>query len=1106
MSPDHEVEKVAFKSALVSEFDTCSVPAVNEGVTDVVLNVDSVIDIIVEGKESNIVEENTENSLEENIETAVEDHSRNLFRTDGNSSNGKSDEAAECPNKLTNVGSISSNNDLSSIRQADFEGGFSNPLNVNKGVETEESMMGKSINLQSDELDDQSVEDDKANNVQEDHQDLVEFDSSGNPDPVREHSRDVSESQEPVKDAENWFQVVEKLCTVLPHDITKESLEENHYEIATGNTTVLLPSTYVPESHDGTAVPDETRFSRETRIGFEEDLHSELSLTSVVQDVIHGGSETKLESDGIVLSVLDKNVGQVNEKKNQESSDGCSDEVSHKINDEKAGQINVTMSPDHEVEKVAFKSALVSEFDTCSVPAVNEGVTDVVLNVDSVVDIIVEGKESNIVEENTENSLEENIETDVEDHSRNLFRTDDNSGNGKSDEAAECPNKLTNVGSISSNNDLSSIRQADFEGGFSNPLNVNKGVETEESMMGKSINLQSDELDDQSVEDDKANNVQEDHQDLVEFDSSGNPDPVREHSRDVSESQEPVKDAENWFQVVEKLCTVLPHDITKESLEENHYEIATGNTTVLLPSTYVPESHDGTAVPDETRCSRETRIGSEEELHSELSLTSVVQDVIHGGSETKLESDGIVLSVLDKNVGQVNEKKNQESSDGCSDEVSHKINDEKAGQINVTMSPDHEVEKVAFKSALASEFDTCSVPAVNEGVTDVVLNVDSVIDIIVEGKESNIVEENTENSLEENIETAVEDHSRNLFRTDGNSSNGKSDEAAECPNKLTNVGSISSNNDLSSIRQARQADFEGGFSNPLNVNKGVETEESMMGKSINLQSDELDDQSVEDDKANNVQEDHQDLVEFDSSGNPDPVREHSRDVSESQEPVKDAENWFQVVEKLCTVLPHDITKESLEENHYEIATGNTTVLLPSTYVPESHDGTAVPDETRCSRETRIGSEEELHSELSLTSVVQDVIHGGSETKLESDGIVLSVLDKNVGQVNEKKNQESSDGCSDEVSHKINDEKAGQINVTMSSDHEVEKVAFKSALVSELDTCSVPAVNEGVTDVVLNVDSVVDIIVEGKESNIVEENTENSLEKNIETDVEDHSLR
>lgn len=83
---------------------------------------------------------------------------------------------------------------------------------------------------------------------------------------------------------------------------------------------------------DGTAVPDETRFSRETRIGSEEELHSELSLTSVVQDVIHGGSETKLESDGIVLSVLDKNVVQVNEKKNQESSDACSDEVSHKIN------------------------------------------------------------------------------------------------------------------------------------------------------------------------------------------------------------------------------------------------------------------------------------------------------------------------------------------------------------------------------------------------------------------------------------------------------------------------------------------------------------------------------------------------------------------------------------------------------------------------------------------------------------------------------------------------------------------------------------------------------------------------------------------------------
>lgn len=122
------------------------------------------------------------------------------------------------------------------------------------------------------------------------------------------------------------------------------------------------------------------------------------------------------------------------------------------------------MSSDHEVEKVAFKSALVSEFDTCSVPAVNEGVTDVLLNVDSVVDIIIEGKESNIVEEHTENSLEKNIETDVEDHSRNLFRTYGNSGNGKSDEAAECPNKLTNVGSISSNNDSSSIHQADFEG------------------------------------------------------------------------------------------------------------------------------------------------------------------------------------------------------------------------------------------------------------------------------------------------------------------------------------------------------------------------------------------------------------------------------------------------------------------------------------------------------------------------------------------------------------------------------------------------------------------------------------------------------------------
>lgn len=122
-------------------------------------------------------------------------------------------------------------------------------MDVNKGVETEESMMGKSINLQSDELDNQSVEDDKANNVHEDHQDFVEFDSSGNPDPVREHSRDVSESQEPVKDAENWSQEAEKLCAVAPHDIIKEDVGEYHCrKIASSNTAVLHPSAFVLES------------------------------------------------------------------------------------------------------------------------------------------------------------------------------------------------------------------------------------------------------------------------------------------------------------------------------------------------------------------------------------------------------------------------------------------------------------------------------------------------------------------------------------------------------------------------------------------------------------------------------------------------------------------------------------------------------------------------------------------------------------------------------------------------------------------------------------------------------------------------------------------
>lgn len=115
-------------------------------------------------------------------------------------------------------------------------------MDVNEGLESDESMMGKSINLQSDELDD------KANNVQEDHQDLEEYDPCRNPDRVQDHLSDVRESQQLVNNEENWSQEAEKLCTVLPHDITKERLEENHYEIATGNTTVLLPSTFVPES------------------------------------------------------------------------------------------------------------------------------------------------------------------------------------------------------------------------------------------------------------------------------------------------------------------------------------------------------------------------------------------------------------------------------------------------------------------------------------------------------------------------------------------------------------------------------------------------------------------------------------------------------------------------------------------------------------------------------------------------------------------------------------------------------------------------------------------------------------------------------------------
>lgn len=303
----------------------------------------------------------------------------------------------------------------------------------------------------------------------------------------------------------------------------------------------------------------------------------------------------------------------------------------------------------------------------------------------------------------------------------------------------------------------------------------------------------------------------------------------------------------------------------------------------------------------------------------------------------------VELSKLTSRKGE--KETRQESSDT---EVGFAVPEALASETNPALYSNKEVME---KSAVTNQFDTVPVSAVNEEVTDDVLNLYSDIDIIVEEEKSSIVEEDGKSSLGKNIKTSL-----NLLLMNGDSGYGKSDEATGCPDKITNVGPTSSDNGFSPISQANSegkvyfllayclmlvvinyilfflglGDFlmacvytVGECSDPLDVNDRLEIEGSMMGRSINLQNDKLDSQSVEGEKDTDVQEDRRYVVEFDPIGNADPVQDHISEVSEGQEPVKDAENWSQDAEILCTDVPHDVTKES-----------NTAPLLQSTFVPE----------------------------------------------------------------------------------------------------------------------------------------------------------------------------
>lgn len=83
-------------------------------------------------------------------------------------------------------------------------------MDINEGLETEQ---GRSINQESDEIDDQPAQDCKVN-IEED-QYLVELNPNGNLEPAQDHINEVNGSQKSERNSEN-FQEAEKICPSEP--------------------------------------------------------------------------------------------------------------------------------------------------------------------------------------------------------------------------------------------------------------------------------------------------------------------------------------------------------------------------------------------------------------------------------------------------------------------------------------------------------------------------------------------------------------------------------------------------------------------------------------------------------------------------------------------------------------------------------------------------------------------------------------------------------------------------------------------------------------------------------------------------------------------------
>ncbi|POO00322.1 hypothetical protein TorRG33x02_041000 [Trema orientale] len=256
-------------------------------------------------------------------------------------------------------------------------------------------------------------------------------------------------------------------------------------------------------------------------------------------------------------------------------------------------------------KRLRREPAVMDQLDSIQVSAVNNEVLDITSNLivditpNLVVDITpsLEGqvsksvlehvvqKESNIVDEGKENFVDKNVQVDVDDQSCNSLNTDGDIGDYNLVEPAEYPNKLTDV-CFSPVNDLPPTCPPDSEGGCSNLLDINEGVEAEE---GRGKNPGSDEVDDHSAEEDKAS-IQED-QYLAEFDLNGNSEAVQDHLNEVNGSRKLERNSENSPDA-EKISPVVSFVITKETVQEIHFDNIVPSNTVAVPTKPTPESHD----------------------------------------------------------------------------------------------------------------------------------------------------------------------------------------------------------------------------------------------------------------------------------------------------------------------------------------------------------------------------------------------------------------------------------------------------------------------------------------------------------------------------------